>query len=109
VKGLPATFLSPANEWYSWNPDPRKEPNIKVLMTLAPSNYPIGFKDTLAGGDIPVTWTNTKYKMLYTNVGHGDKIFTNPQQNLFFENALLWLGGRDSGGLLSPPGTQRPR
>ena len=109
VKGLPATFLSPANEWYSWNPDPRKEPNIKVLMTLAPSNYPIGFKDTLAGGDIPVTWTNTKYKMLYTNVGHGDKIFTNPQLNLFFENALLWLGGRDSGGLLSPPGTQRPR
>jgi hypothetical protein len=42
-------------------------------------------------------------------VGHGDKIFTNPQQNLFFENALLWLGGRDSGGLLSQRGTQRPR
>jgi uncharacterized protein len=95
VKGLPATFLSPANEWYSWKPDPRKDPNIKVLMTLASSNYPIGFKDTLAGGDIPVTWTNTKYKMLYTNMGHGDKILTNSTQNLFFENALLWLGGRD--------------
>jgi uncharacterized protein len=95
VRGLPSTFLSPANEWYSWKPDPRRDPNIKVLMTLAPSNYPIGFKDTLAGGDIPVTWTNTKYKMLYTNMGHGDKIFTSPHQNLFFENALLWLGGRE--------------
>jgi len=45
-------------------------------MTLAPSNYPLGFKDTLAGGDIPVTWTNTKYKMIYTNMGHGNQILT---------------------------------
>ncbi len=92
MKGIPVSFLSPANEWYSWDPDPRKTPGVKVLMTLAPSNYPIGFKDTLEGGDIPVTWTNTKYRMLYTNMGHGDKIFTNPQQNRFFESALLWLG-----------------
>jgi type 1 glutamine amidotransferase len=90
--GLPKSILSPANEWYSWRPNPRQSPNIKVLMTLAPSNYPLGFKDTLSGGDIPVTWTNTKYKMIYTNMGHGNKIFASPQQNLFFENALLWLG-----------------
>ena len=94
MKGLPRSYQSPANEWYSWKPDPRRSPGIKVLMTLAPSNYPIGFKDTLGGGDIPVTWTNTKYRMIYTNMGHGDKILTSPQQNLFFENALLWLGGR---------------
>jgi type 1 glutamine amidotransferase len=94
VKGLPQSYLSPANEWYSWRPDPRDTPGIKVLMTLAPSNYPIGFKDTLIGGDIPVTWTNTKYKMIYTNMGHGNKILTSPLQNRFFENALLWLGGR---------------
>jgi len=92
VKGLPASFESPANEWYSWQPNPRHSPDIKVLMTLAPSNYPLGFKDTLTGGDIPVTWTNTKYKMIYTNMGHGNKILTSQLQNLFFENALLWLG-----------------
>ncbi|MBB6143585.1 type 1 glutamine amidotransferase [Silvibacterium bohemicum] len=92
MKGLPATYVSPANEWYSWKPDPRHSPDIKVLMTLDPSNYPLGFKDTLYGGDIPVTWTNTKYKMIYTNVGHGNKIFTEPTQNIFIENALLWLG-----------------
>lgn len=94
MKGLPASYLSPANEWYSWKPNPRQNPGIKVLMTLAPSNYPIGFKDTLGAGDIPVTWTNTKYKMIYTNMGHGDKVLTSQTQNAFFENALLWLGGR---------------
>ena len=94
MKGLPASFESPANEWYSWMPNPSHSPNIRVLMTLAPSNYPLGFKDTLTGGDIPVAWTNTKYKMIYTNMGHGSKILTSQQQNLFFENALLWLGGR---------------
>ena len=94
MKGLPSSYLSPANEWYSWEPDPRNSPNIKVLMTLDPSNYPLGFKNTLTNGDIPVTWTNTKYKMIYTNMGHGNKIFTSPVQNRLFENALLWLGGR---------------
>lgn len=94
TKGLPASYLSPVNEWYSWQPSPRQSANIKVLMTLSPSNYPLGFKETLTHGDIPVTWTNTKYKMLYTNMGHGGKILTSQPQNLMFENALLWLGGR---------------
>jgi uncharacterized protein len=94
TKGMPESFLSPDNEWYSWQPSPRGNPNVKVLMTLAPSNYPLGFKDTLGGGDIPVTWTNKKYKMLYTNMGHGAKILDTPVQNQFFENSLLWLGGR---------------
>jgi uncharacterized protein len=92
--GMPKQFVSPANEWYSWEPSPRRSPNIRVLMTLAPRNYPLGFKDTLTGGDIPVTWTNTKYRMLYTNMGHGAKIFESPEQNAFFARALLWLGER---------------
>lgn len=92
--GLPSSFVSPDNEWYSWQPSPRTQPNIKVLMTLAPSNYPIGFKDTLGGEDVPVTWMNTRYKMIYTNMGHGSKILDSATQNRFFENALLWLGGR---------------
>lgn len=62
-------------------------------MTLAPSNFPLGFKDTISGGDIPVTWINLKYRMIYTNMGHGNNIFDSPLQNRFFENAVLWLGG----------------
>ncbi len=94
AKGLPARFTAPANEWYSWKPSPRLNKEVKVLLTLDPVNYPLGLKDTLTAGDIPVVWTNTHYRMLYMNMGHGDKIFTNPTQNQLFENAILWLGNR---------------
>jgi type 1 glutamine amidotransferase len=92
TRGLPATYISPANEWYIWKPDPRANKNIHVLLSLSPSNYPLGMKDTLTAGDLPVVWTNTKYKMLYCNMGHGDKIFTSDTQNQLFRNAILWLG-----------------
>jgi type 1 glutamine amidotransferase len=49
-------------------------------------------KDTIRGGDVPVVWTNTRYRMLYVNMGHGEKIFDDPVQNRLFDNALLWLG-----------------
>jgi len=49
-------------------------------------------KDTLTAGDLPVVWTNTRYKMLYCNMGHGDKVFTSEIQNQLFRNAILWLG-----------------
>src|SRR5258708_26463945 len=89
---LPGSFISPDNEWYIWKPSPRQNRNVRVLVTLDPSNYPIGFKDVLTSGDLPVVWTNTKYKMLYMNMGHGDKIFTSPIQNKLIEDGTLWLG-----------------
>ncbi|MGA8035988.1 MAG: ThuA domain-containing protein [Candidatus Acidiferrales bacterium] len=92
VKGLPKTFTAPSNEWYIWKPSPRLNCGVKVLLTLDPKNYPIGLKDTITAGDLPVVWTNTKFHMIYMNMGHGDKIFTSPAQNKLFENAILWLG-----------------
>jgi len=94
TRDLPATFTAPANEWYIWKPSPRLNKDVKVLLTLDPSNYPIGLKDTITGGDLPVVWTNTRYRMLYMNMGHGDKIFTNSDQNKLFENAIRWLRAR---------------
>jgi len=91
TSGLPTSFVSPANEWYIWKPNPRANPQVKVLLSLAKSNYPLGWKDTLVSGDLPVVWTNTRYRMLYINMGHGDKIFTSNVQNRLFENAILWL------------------
>lgn len=91
TRGIPASFVSPANEWYIWKPDPRANSHVKVLLSLAASNYPLGWKDTLVGGDLPVVWTNTRYRMLYLNMGHGDKIFTSDLQNRLFENAIVWL------------------
>lgn len=90
--GVPQNFESPANEWYVWKPSPRLNPDVLVLATFSPSNYPIGLKDVLTSGDLPVVWTNTKYKMLYMNMGHGDKIFTNRTQNQLIDNAVNWLG-----------------
>jgi type 1 glutamine amidotransferase len=91
TRHLPSTFVSPANEWYIWKPSPRLNKQVKVLLALDPKNYPIGLKDTITSGDLPVVWTNTRYRMLYMNMGHGDKIFTSPQQNALFEDATLWL------------------
>ncbi len=90
--GIPESFMAPDNEWYIWKPSPRLNKDVKVLVTLDPSNYPIGLKDVLQGGDLPVVWTNTRYKMVYMNMGHGDKIFTDAIQNKLMENAAVWLG-----------------
>ncbi|QNI37822.1 ThuA domain-containing protein [Edaphobacter albus] len=92
TRHLPANFLSPANEWYIWKPSPRENKDVKVLLTLASSNYPLGMKDILRGGDLPVMWTNTRYRMLYMNMGHGDKIFTSDIQNRMMEDAIVWIG-----------------
>jgi uncharacterized protein len=92
TQNLPATFNAPANEWYIWKPSARLNKDVKVLLTLDPKNYPIGLKDTITGGDCPVVWTNTRFHMLYINMGHGDKIFTDATQNTLLQNAILWLG-----------------
>lgn len=92
TEGIPESFESPANEWYIWKPSPRLNEDVRVLVSFSPSNYPFGFKDVLTSGDLPVVWTNTKYRMLYMNMGHGDKIFTSPTQNQLIENAVNWLG-----------------
>lgn len=92
TRHLPAKYDSPANEFYMWKPSPRLSKHVKVLVTLDPANYPLGKKDLLTEGDIPVVWTNTRYKMLYVNMGHGNKIFDSQLQNKLFAEALLWLG-----------------
>jgi uncharacterized protein len=91
TRGLPVDFLAPANEWYLWQPSPRLNSAVKVLVTLDPVNFPIGLKDTITAGDVPVVWTNTRYRMVYVNMGHGDKIFTSLTQNLLFDQTVLWL------------------
>ena len=91
TKGMPASFISPENEWYQWSPSPRERENVRVLVSLSDENYPIGFKDTVQDGDFPVVWTNTDYNMVYMNMGHGTRIFTDATQNYLIYNALRWL------------------
>jgi len=92
TKNIPSSYRSPINEWYQWKPSPRLNKDVQVLVSLDSSNYPIGKKDIIYHGDLPVVWTNTRYKMLYMNMGHGDQVMTDPIQNRMISNALTWLG-----------------
>ena len=98
TKSLPRTFMSPENEWYQWKPSPRGNQNIRVLASLSPDNYPFGLKDIIPDGDLPVVWTHTKYRMIYMNMGHGKRIFSDPTQNALIIAGLRWIAGMDPKG-----------
>lgn len=108
TKGLPRTFASAPNEWYRWTNDLRKNPDIKILLSIDTSSFPLGTGpkpyEIWHSGYYPVTWTNTKYRMVYFNMGHNDIDYehgTNKELSFTFDNelegrliidALLWLG-----------------
>ena len=113
TKNLPETFKSSPNEWYRWEHDLRKNPSIKILLSIDSSSYPLGTGPKLYeiwhSGYYPVVWTNTNYKMVYFNMGHNDidyehkydntnktlsYTFNNPIQDKLIINALLWLGSK---------------
>lgn len=98
TKSLPATFIAPLNEWYQWKPSPRESKKVKVLASLSVDNYPLGLKDILPDGDTPVVWTNTDYRMIYLNMGHGDNIFSDATQNKLIIDAFRWVVASDKKG-----------
>lgn len=91
TRNLPDQYVTPASEFYQWQPDLRSNPDVRILASLSPRNYPLGIKDIVFGGDFPVVWTNTRYRMVYINMGHGDQTFTDATQNLLFINALRFV------------------
>ena len=108
TRHLPAIFKSAPNEWYRWNNDLRMNKNIKILLSIDSSSFPLGTGPKLYeiwhSGYYPVVWTNIKYKMIYFNMGHNDmdyenktnkelsSTFSSKIQNQLMINALLWLG-----------------
>lgn len=98
TRALPKEFVVPASEFYQWNPSPRKNPDVEVLITLSEKNYPLGIKDIVYFGDFPLVWTNKKYRMVYLNMGHGDESFIDATQNLLFTNAFRWVVSKDPQG-----------
>ncbi|MEU8271738.1 ThuA domain-containing protein [Sphaerisporangium sp. NPDC049002] len=102
---LPATFTSSVSEWYSWNNDLRKNPDINILASIDPSSFPVGTDPNQSwySGYYPIMWTNKNYKMLYANFGHNamnydtntglSSTFASEVQNRFVIDGLLWLGG----------------
>lgn len=98
TRSLVSEFVAPASEFYQWNPSPRTNPDVEVLLSISPKNYPLGIKDVVNSGDFPIVWTNKKYRMVYLNMGHGDEGFTDATQNLLFVNAFRWVVSRDPHG-----------
>lgn len=111
TKHLPVTFKSAPNEWYRWSNDLRTNTDIKILMSIDPSSFPLGTGPKLYEiwheGYYPVVWSNKKYKMVYINMGHNDMdyehkydktnrtlsyTFANPVQDQLVLNCLLSLG-----------------
>jgi uncharacterized protein len=108
TKGLPSTFVTAPNEWYRWQQDLRKNKDIKILLSIDTSSFPLGTgpkpEEIWYSGYYPVVWTNRRYKMIYFNMGHNDMdyenktgrelsvTFGNPTEDQLILNALLWLG-----------------
>lgn len=108
TKKLPETFTASPNEWYKWEKDLRKNPDIKILISIDTSSFPLGTgpkpHEIWHSGYYPVVWTNRKYKMLYINMGHNvidyenktykeiSFTFDNEIQNRLISDGILWLG-----------------
>jgi uncharacterized protein len=108
TRNLPKTFIASPNEWYKWEYDLTKNPDIKILISIDPSSFPLGTgpkpHEIWHSGYYPVVWTNTKYRMLYINMGHNiidydnktlkelSQTFKNDTQNKLIIDGLLWLG-----------------
>jgi len=111
TRNLPATFLSAPNEWYSWEKDLRNNSDIRILISIDSTSFPLGTgpkqHEIWHSGYYPVVWTNKRYRMLYVNMGHNDIDYyngTNKELSFQFDNAmyrqlitdgLIWLGKAD--------------
>lgn len=107
VEGLPVIFKTAPSEWYRWQRDLRANKDIRILMSVDPSSFPLGTgpkkHEIWHSGDYPVVWTNQKYRMIYLNMGHNDidyehktnrelsSTFSSDAQNKLILNSLLWL------------------
>jgi hypothetical protein len=113
TRTLPRTFRSSPSEWYRWEHDLRANPDIRILLAIDSTSFPLGTgpkpHEIWHSGYYPVAWTNRRYRMIYFNFGHNDIDYEhkydttnrtlsytlgNLVQDRLIVDALLWLGGR---------------
>lgn len=111
TKHMPPKFRTSPNEWYRWEFDLRKNPNIRILASIDSASFPLGTgpkqSEIWHSGYYPAVWSNTKYKMVYFNMGHNDMDYEHKYDNTdktlsytfgseteakMIIEALLWLG-----------------
>lgn len=93
AKGLPAEWRM-TDEWYSFKTSPRAA-GAQVVLSLDESTYSRQgrFGEPLdMGADHPLAWTKCigKGRMFYSAIGHLPETYSQPQNVLLMENAILW-------------------
>jgi uncharacterized protein len=101
------TFHTAPNEWYRWQNDLTKNPDIQIIAFIDRSSFPLGTgpkqHEIWHSGFYPVVWTNRNYRMVYFNMGHNDmdyehgtnrqlsSSFESSDQNRLLLSSLRWL------------------
>lgn len=88
MKDVPASFVVPDDEWYTYDKSPR--PNVHVLANVDESSYtPVS---DIKMGDHPVVWVNEskKARNVYFQIGHSSKLYETEGFTTMFRNAINW-------------------
>ncbi len=88
MKGVPASFPIPDDEWYTFDKNPR--PNVHVLASVDESTYQPA--SDIKMGDHPVIWINPakKARNVYFLIGHSSKLYETEAFITLFTNAINW-------------------
>ena len=90
MDGIPASFLVRDDEFYTYDKNPRENPDIHVLATVDEDSYTL---DTpVKMGDHPVVWTNTakKGRNIYFQFGHSPLLGVDDNFRALLLNAIHW-------------------
>lgn len=92
MKGVPASFVIPDDEWYTYDKSPR--PNVHVLASVDEATYTPD--SDIKMGDHPVVWVNEskKARNVYFQIGHSKKLYDTEGFTTMFRNAIQWASGR---------------
>ena len=88
MKDVPASFVVPDDEWYTYDKSPR--PNVHVLANVDESSYTPA--SDIKMGDHPVVWVNEskKARNAYFQIGHSSKLYETEGFTTMFRNAINW-------------------
>lgn len=88
MKDVPASFVVPDDEWYTYDKSPR--PNVHVLANVDESSYTSA--SDIKMGDHPVVWVNEskKARNVYFQIGHSSKLYETEGFTTMFRNAINW-------------------
>lgn len=89
MKDVPASFVVPDDEWYTYDKSPR--PNVHVLANVDESSYAPA--SDIKMGDHPVVWVNEskKARNVYFQIGHSSKLYETEGFTTMFRNAINWI------------------